>query len=85
MPARFADRFDVNADWDAVQGSLLAAVPGRHLDLVLLLVVIAQLLCVPDVTWCGGKESLNGKFNPKSHTSTKDEHILNTMPQIAVL
>lgn len=51
MPARFADRLDVNADRDAVQGSLLATVPGCHLDLVLLLSVIAQLLCVPDVTW----------------------------------
>lgn len=56
MPARFAHRLDVDADGDAVQGSLLAAVPGRHLDLVLLLAVVAQLLRVADVTWCGGKE-----------------------------
>lgn len=57
MPARFADGLDVNADGDAVQRSLLAAVPGRDLDLVLLLAVVAQLLCVPDVALGEGKES----------------------------
>lgn len=51
MPARFADRLDVDADGNTVQGSLLAAVPGCHLDLVLLLVVVTEFLCVPDVTW----------------------------------
>lgn len=62
MPARFADRLDVDADRDAVQGSLLATVPGRYLNLVLLLAVVAQLLCVPDVTLCGGDRLV--KFNP---------------------
>lgn len=51
MPAGFADRLDVDADGDAVQRPLLAAVPGRHLDLVLLLPVVAQLLRVPDVSF----------------------------------
>lgn len=55
MPARLADRLDVDAYRDAVQGPLLAAVPGRHLDLILLLPVVAQLLRVPDVTLCGEK------------------------------
>lgn len=57
MPAGFADGLDVNADGDAVQRSLLAAVPGRDLDLVLLLAVVAQLLCVPDVALGEEKES----------------------------
>lgn len=51
LPARFAHRLDVDADRDTTQRPLLAAVPGRDLDLVLLLSVIAQLLRVPDVTW----------------------------------
>lgn len=52
LPARFADGLDINTDRDAVQCPLLATVPGRHLDLVLLLPVVAQLFCVPDVSWC---------------------------------
>lgn len=52
MPAGFADRLDLDADRNAVQRPLLAAIPGRHLDLVLLLPIVAQLLRVPDVPWC---------------------------------
>lgn len=49
LPAGFAHRLDLDADGDAAQRPLLAAVPGRHLDLVLLLPIVAQLLRVPDV------------------------------------
>lgn len=52
MPSRLADGLDVDADGDAAQRPLLATVPGRHLDLVLLLPVVAQLLRVPDIPWC---------------------------------
>lgn len=52
LPARFADGLDINADRNAAQCPLLATVPGRHLDLILLLPVVAQLFCVPDVPWC---------------------------------
>lgn len=51
MPARFADRLDVNVHGDRMQGSLLATVPGRDQDLIVLLTVVAQFLCVPNVTW----------------------------------
>lgn len=50
LPARLADGLDIDANGDAVQRPLLAAVPGAHLDLVLLLPVVAQLLRVPDVS-----------------------------------
>lgn len=56
MPARFAHRLDVDADRDTAQRPLLAAVPGRDLDLVLLLPVVAQLLRVPDVTLGQGQK-----------------------------
>lgn len=66
LPAGLADRLDVDADSDAVQGSLLAAVPGCHLDLVLLVSVEAQLLRVPNVTWREEKGlKINLKFHPE--------------------
>lgn len=58
MPAWSADRLDFNVHRDRMQGSLLATVPGRHLDLVVLLTVIAQFLCVPDVTWWEKKNAI---------------------------
>lgn len=65
LPAGFTDRLDVNADRDTMQGPLLAAIPGCHLDLILLLAVVTQLLCVSDVTCCVGRgETRKFEFNP---------------------
>lgn len=50
LPSRFADRFDVNAHQGALCRPLLATVHRRHHDVVLLLSIIAELLCVSDVT-----------------------------------
>lgn len=50
LPTRFADGLDVNVHGYVLLGSLLATVERRHRDWVALLLLVAQTLCVPDVT-----------------------------------
>lgn len=50
LPSRFADRLDINMHSHALLCSLLTTVKGCHHNLVALLLVIAQALCVSDVT-----------------------------------
>ena len=49
LPARFADRLDVDVHRHTLRRPLLAAVEGGHHDLVALLLVVAQTLRVSDV------------------------------------
>lgn len=50
LPSRFADRLDINMHSHALLCSLLTTVKGCHHNLVALLLVIAQALCVSDIT-----------------------------------
>lgn len=56
LPPGFADRLDVNVHAHVLLGSLLTTVERRHRDSVALLLLIAQPLRVPDVTWGRRKE-----------------------------
>lgn len=50
LPSRFADRLDINMHSHILLCFLLTTVKGRHHNLVALLLVIAEPLCVSDVT-----------------------------------
>ena len=71
LPARFADRFNVDVYRHALCGSLLSAVEGCDQDLILLLLIKAQLLCVPDVTY-GRQERSEVSFSVFLMLSTED-------------
>lgn len=51
LPARLANWFHVHLHQGVLSSRLLSAVVGGHQDLILVLLVIAQLLSVPDVAW----------------------------------
>lgn len=51
LPSWFADRLNINMHSYILLRSLLTTVKGCHHNLVALLLVVAQPLCISDVTW----------------------------------
>lgn len=63
LPARLANWLHVHLHQGVLSGGLLSTVIGRHQDLILALLVIAQLLGVPDVAWREKVKVISGQVN----------------------